>query len=157
MIEWLAVISLLVVAIILIVAELIFVPGTTVVGLMGVVCMIIGIYLSFDYFGNQTGWIVLMTASLVGFGAVVYGLRTNAWKRFALTRTNKSKVNEDFQADVSVGQIGKALSTMRPVGKAEFDDQVIEVHSLGNYINVGEAVKIINLKDNKVFVEPYSG
>jgi len=43
------------------------------------------------------------------------------------------------------------------VGKAEFDDQVIEVHSLGNYINVGEAVKIINLKDNKVFVEPYSG
>ena len=73
MLEWLSVILLIVVALILIVAELIFVPGTTLVGLIGVACMVLGIYLSFDYFGSDTGWIVLGISSISGFAVVVYG------------------------------------------------------------------------------------
>ena len=59
--------------------------------------------------------------------------------------------------DLEIGQVGKALSTLRPVGKAEFGAQVVEVQSLGNYVKTGEQVQVINLKDNKIFVEPYSG
>ncbi len=157
MIEWLSVVLLIAVALILIVAELIFVPGTTLVGLIGVACMVLGVYLSFDYFGSETGWIVLGVSSISGFVVVVYGLRSRAWEKFALTKRNESHVNEDFPADVQIGQIGKALSTLRPVGKAEFGAQVVEVQSLGNYVKTGEQVQVINLKDNKIFVEPYSG
>ncbi len=157
MLEWLSVILLIVVALILIVAELIFVPGTTLVGLIGLACMVLGIYLSFDYFGSNVGWMVLGISSLSVFGSVVYGLRSGAWKKFALKGANKSKVNEDFPTNVEVGQVGKSLSTLRPVGKVEFGTDVVEVHSLGIYINSGEQVQIISLKDNKIFVEPYSG
>lgn len=157
MMEWLAVISLIIVAIILIVAELIFVPGTTIVGILGLVCMIVGIYLSFDYFGSATGWTVLVVASAAGFVAIIIGLRSKAWEKFALKRTIESKVNEEFPVHVQVGDVGEALSTLRPVGKAEFGNEVIEVHSLGNYLDAGSKVKVINLKDNKVFVEPYEG
>ena len=156
MLEWLSVILLIVVALILIVAELIFVPGTTLVGLIGVACMVLGIYLSFDYFGTETGWIVLGISSISGFTVVVYGLRSGAWEKFALKNKNKGHVNEDFPVDVEIGQVGKALSTLRPVGKAEFGSQVVEVQSLGNYVKTGEQVQVINLKDNKIFVEPYN-
>ena len=56
MVEWLTVSSLILLGLSLIVAEIIFVPGITVVGLIGFACMVVGIGLSFRYFGNNTGW-----------------------------------------------------------------------------------------------------
>jgi membrane-bound ClpP family serine protease len=157
MLEWLSVVLLIVVALILIVAELIFVPGTTLVGLIGLACMALGIYLSFDYFGSGTGWLVLGISGIGTFIIVIYGFHSRAWERFALKKRSKSRVNEDFKMDLKIGQVGKALSTLRPVGKAEFGSQVIEVQSLGNYVKTGAQIRIINLKDNKIIVEPYSG
>jgi len=157
MLEWLSVILLIAVALILIVAELIFVPGTTLVGLIGVACMVLGVYLSFEYFGSDIGWIVLSVSSISGSGIVIYGLRSGAWKKFALKRTLKGHVNEDFEVKLKVDQVGKTLSTLRPVGKVEFGSDVVEVHSLGNYVNSGQQVRIVSVKDNKIIVEPYSG
>jgi membrane-bound ClpP family serine protease len=74
-----------------------------------------------------------------------------------LKRTIKSKFNEEFPSNLEVGQIGKALSALRPVGNAEFGSKVSEVSSLGNYIKTGKKVQIVSIKDNKVFVEPYDG
>src|SRR6185295_4469726 len=57
MTEWITVISLILFGEVLIVAEIIFVPGTTLVGVLGFIFLIIGIGLSFHYFGSQIGWI----------------------------------------------------------------------------------------------------
>ena len=157
MLEWLSVILLISVALILIMVELIFIPGTTVVGIIGLVCLVVGVYLSFDYFGPGVGWAVLAASSVAGFVVVTYGLRSGAWEKFALKRAIKSKFNEEFPLDLEVGQIGKALSALRPSGNAEFGEKVSEVSSLGNYIKTGTKVQIVSIKDNKVFVEPYDG
>ncbi len=156
MLEWLSIILLIGVAFILIMVELIFIPGTTIIGLLGLGFLVAGVYLSFDYFGTNTGWIVLTVSSVAGFGIIIYALRSGAWEKLALKRVIRAKFNEEFPVNLEVGQVGKALSALRPMGNAEFDTKVYEVSSQGNYVKTGEKIQIVRVKDNKVFVEPYA-
>jgi membrane-bound ClpP family serine protease len=118
--------------------------------------MVIGVFLGFQYFGAGVGWTILTITSVVGLGTLVYSLRSGVWNKFALNKRNESHFNEDFPIEVQVGEVGEAVSTLKPIGKADFKNKLIEVRSLGNYVNTGEKVQVIRIEDNKVFVEPYS-
>jgi membrane-bound ClpP family serine protease len=155
MLEWLSVVLLIVVGLTLLTIELIFIPGTTVLGIVGMISMVIGVFLSFEYFGTGTGWTVLTITSAVSLGTLIYSLRSGVWHKFALKNRNESHFNEEFPVEVQVGEIGEAVSALKPIGKADFNNKLIEVRSLGNYVNTGEKVQVIRLEDNKVYVEPY--
>jgi membrane-bound ClpP family serine protease len=119
--------------------------------------MVVGVFLSFQYFGTSIGWTVLTITSAVGLGTLIYSLRSGVWNKFALKKKNESHFNEEFPIEVQVGEVGEAVSALRPIGKADFKNKLIEVRSLGNYINTGEKVQVVRIEDNKVFVEPFSG
>ena len=154
MIEWLTVISLVVIGMVLIVLELIFVPGTTIVGILGLAFTVGGIAFSFDYFGDTVGYSVLVITSLLSLTALIYSLRSGVWQRFANKGTIDSKFNEGKTKQLNVGDDGEAVSTLRPIGQAEFKDGVFEVTTLGNYLEPGNKVKIIRIDANKIYVEP---
>ena len=156
MIEWAAVIALIFVGLILIIVEVIFIPGTTVVAILGLASMVGGIYLSFSYFGTGTGWTVLIVSGLVGLILIVYSFRTGLWKKFALEKKIDSKVNEEFKLDFQVGEVGEALSDLRPIGKGDFSGKESEVRSFGEHISAGTQIQINKIQGNKIFVEPYS-
>ena len=71
MIEWMTVISLILFGLALLVAEIIFVPGTTLVVLFGFIFLVIGVSLSFNYFGSEIGWITV-GGSAVAAGVLIY-------------------------------------------------------------------------------------
>jgi len=152
--EWLAVVLLVGIGIILIGIELIFVPGTTIVGLIGLGSMVVGIVLGFQYFGANTGWAILGISSIVGFGIIIYGLRGGAWEKFALKRSIDAKVNQEYPMNLQVGQVGETISTLRPIGKAEFESRIFEVKSYGNYVKQGLKIRIVRIDNKNVFVEP---
>src|SRR6267378_3463111 len=109
MLEWITVISLILFGLTLIVAEIIFVPGTTLVGVLGFVFLIIGIGLSFHYFGNQIGWISSGGAAAASGLVLYYSFKANVWGRFALKSTIRSKVNEGGLEGLAPGQEGITL------------------------------------------------
>ncbi len=153
MIEWSIVILLVLFGLALVVVEVIFIPGTTFVGLAGFVCIIIGIVLSFKYFGTETGWSTL-AASTVASGAFLYlALRTNVWKRFAINNSIDSRVNEVELLKFKVGMEGIAMSALRPIGKGDFNGEVLEVRTNGEYVEAGSRIKIIKVTTNQVIVE----
>ena len=94
--EWITVISLILIGITLIVVEIIFIPGTTFVGIIGFCAILVGIVVSFSYFGDSTGWLVVGGSAVVTGGLVFLALRTNAWERFSLKSTVKGRVNENM-------------------------------------------------------------
>jgi membrane-bound ClpP family serine protease len=57
-------------------------------------------------------------------------------------------------ADLTIGDEGKALSTLRPVGKAKFKNQEYEVKTLGDYVDHGTRVRIKLIMSNQIIVEP---
>ena len=154
MAEWSTVISLVVFGLILVVAEVIFVPGTTVVGIIGFCFLVVGVGLSFKYFGSEVGWVMLGSTSVASGGLLYFSFTTNVWRRFSLKSSNKGKVNEGELDQLVVGMEGRAISALRPIGKAEVNEQIVEVKTNGDYLDSGSRIRVIKIVSNQIIIEP---
>ena len=154
MITWLVIIGLILFGLGLIIVEVIFVPGTTIVGILGIIFAGVGVYLSFTNFGKGTGTLVLVATGFVALVALVISFRTGVWKKFALKDQISSKFNEHIHITTQEGDEGVALSSLKPIGKAEINEKVLEVKTNGNYVDAGEKVRVIKIDQNKIIVEP---
>jgi membrane-bound ClpP family serine protease len=151
--EWATVISLILFGLVLIVVEVIFVPGTTLVGVAGFVFLVIGVALSFRYFGREMGWTTVGGSAVVSGLIVYYAFKANVWGKFALKTSIDSRVNEVQQDKFKVGTEGIAVSALRPIGKADFNDALAEVKTLGEYVESGARIRIIKVSSNQIIVE----
>lgn len=138
----------------LIIVEIIFVPGTTIVGVLGFAMAGYGIYHSYELFGADTGHIVFASTAVITSVTIFYSFKSNAWKRFAHTDINEGVVNQDLNEDLRVDQEGRTVSSLKPVGKAEFEDKEYEVSSLGDFVEENTPIKIIKILSNKIIIEP---
>lgn len=150
---WLILISLLVIGLILLITEILFVPGTTIVGIIGLAVTATGIFYAFISFEPALAWTILIIAGLTNLITLVYGLRSGAWKKFALKSSNKSSVFENRLEGLSVGMEGRAISDIKPFGKAEIGDKIYEVKSSGGFIAVGSPLQIVKLENNTIIVK----
>ncbi len=154
MIEWITVVSLILFGLFLIIAEIIFVPGTTLVGILGFIFLMLGVGLSFSYFGSETGWTTVGISAVASGLIFYYSFKANIWGRFSLKSSIQSKVNEGDLDSLIVGTEGIAVSALRPVGKATLGEKMYEVKTLGEYLDSGSRVRVIKIIMNQIIVEP---
>lgn len=152
--EWISVIILIVFGLALLLVEIIFIPGTTFVGITGSLSMLVGLWLSFDYFGENVGWIVTVATSILTATSLYFGFKSTAWQKFSLQKTNNAKVNEGLFDSLKEGDLGTSLSTLRPIGKVEFGGQILEARTWGDYLEAGVAVRIVKIESDRIIVEP---
>jgi membrane-bound ClpP family serine protease len=153
-IEWITVISLISFGLILIVAEVIVIPGTTIVGILGFLFLIIGIAFSFKYFGSETGWVTVGVSAVSAGVILYYSFKADVWSRFSSKTKIDSRVNEGELDSLKVGDEGVTISSLRPVGKAELNGKLYEVKSFGDYLDNGIKIKIIKINSSQIIVEP---
>jgi membrane-bound ClpP family serine protease len=153
-IEWITVISLILFGLILIIAEVIFVPGTTIVGVFGFLFLIVGIGFTFSYFGSETGWITVGVSATLSGLILYYSFKSNVWSRFSLKSSMQGKVNEGDLELLTVGTEGQTISALRPIGKASLGDKIFEVKTRGEYLDSGSKVRVVNIIMNQIIVEP---
>ena len=156
MIEWLIVLSLILFGLTLVVAEIIFVPGTTIVGVVGFVFLVLGDGLSFKYFGSGIGWATTGGTAVVSGVTLYFAFKANVWGHFSLKSTSTSKVNEEILSGVTIGEEGVTVSALRPSGKAELDNKTYEVRTLGNYVETGIRIRVKQILAHQIIVEPLS-
>ena len=138
-----------------IVAEVIFIPGTTFVGFIGAAFGILGIVKIYLEEGSTAGHIALGISAAL-FGILFYLiLKYDVWSGVALKDTMTNKVNENLLDRLSVGDIGVAKSALRPVGKGAFEDTEYEVQTLGHYVETGMPIRIIQITGMKIIVETF--
>jgi membrane-bound ClpP family serine protease len=154
MITWIAIISLVVIGLALLVIELIFIPGTTIVGIVGLLCVISGLVMTFNNFGDTIGWAATGGTAIFSAAVFLYAFKSGAWSKFALKGRIDSKVNQDKPIKVKAGDEGIALSTLRPIGKGEFNNEVLEVRSLGELLPTNSKIRVIKVNKREIFVEP---
>src|SRR5688572_17219312 len=134
MIMWIVILSLLLMGLALIIVELVFIPGTTLVGLLGLIFTIVGVVISYDHFGSDIGFYFLIGTLITTLIALFFSFRTGAWTKFSLKTSIDSKVNEGLTQQLKVGDEGVTVSTLRPMGKAEFQTEIFEVKTFGSYV-----------------------
>jgi membrane-bound ClpP family serine protease len=154
MLMWIIILSLLVIGLALIIIEIIFIPGTTVVGVLGLIFSGAGIVISYKHFGNDIGLYILLGTSVISLATLVYSFRSKSWSKFSLKTSNDGKVNEGMLDALAIGETGRTISTLRPIGKAEFNNKQLEVRTAGDYVDTNTPVKIILIQSHQIFVEP---
>jgi membrane-bound ClpP family serine protease len=142
------------IGLVLTILELFFIPGTTIVGFLGLIFSVAGILLAYDQFGNDVGMTVLVTTSIAKVVILYLSFHHGAWWKFSLKSAIESKVNEGLTANLKPGATGKTVSTLRPVGKAEFNNLEYEVKTSGNYLENNVPIRIIQVESNQIVVEP---
>jgi len=106
------------------------------------------------YFGSEVGWVMLGSTSVASGGLLYFSFTTNVWSRFSLKSSNKGKVNEGELDQLLVGMEGKAISALRPIGKAELNNQIVEVKTNGDYLDSGSRIRVIKIVSNQIIIEP---
>lgn len=152
--DWITVIGLVLFGLILLIVEIVFVPGTTIVGILGFLFSGYGIYMAYDYFGVTTGTIILVGTLLLNIIALVVAFKGRSWERLSLKNSMTGKFNEDIELNLKEGDVGQSISSLKPVGKALFNDMEIEVSSNGGYIDENVEIEILRIESKKIFVQP---
>ncbi|HEY3429955.1 MAG TPA: NfeD family protein [Cyclobacteriaceae bacterium] len=151
---WLVIAALILAGLVLIIAEVVFIPGTTVIGFLGLLFAIVGIIFSYSHYGNEIGFYVLLgTASAAG-ASLYLSFRKGAWKKFSHQSAIDSKVNEGMTSHLNPGDEGVSTSVLRPMGSVDFSGKIFEVRTNGEYIPNGMKVRIVKVQSNNILVEP---
>ena len=145
---------ILAIGLLLTIVELFFIPGTTFVGVLGVVFSVAGIIIAYEHFGAEIGLYILLSTSVVKLGILYWSLHIKAWNKFSLKSAITSRVNGDRTEGLIIGQTGTAITTLRPFGKGEFMNRQIEVKTTGPYLENGASIRIREITDNQIIVEP---
>ncbi len=145
--------SLLGIGLILLMVEVLFIPGTTVVGILGFLVSLAGVAYAFMTFGYDTAlWITGVTAVL-NLIAVWYGFSSGVWNKFSLKTAITGGAFDDRTLGLSLGMKGKTISDLKPYGKISVGDRIFEVKSEEGFIEVGKEVEIIKIENNKISVK----
>lgn len=149
---WLIILILLLGGLTLLILELLVVPGTTVVGIVGFILMAVGIWQSYALYGALWGSLILLATIIIASIGFYMSLQSKTWDKAMLNKSIDSKVNTEAQK-LHIGDMGKTISIINPMGKAVFNNEFYEVSSFGDFIETDQDVKVISIEGTKILVE----
>lgn len=150
--SWGIIITLIILGLLALVLEILVVPGG-IVGIIGCLMMLGGIIASYTQHGAMAGNITLMATLLLTIIFVVMLLRSKTWKQLILKTNIDGKMNEVDSNKISVGMSGLAVSRLAPAGTGKFGDELVEVHSFNDFIDVNSEIVIVKIEGGKIIVK----
>ena len=147
-------IILTIVGLVLLLSEIFLIPGVGVAGVLGVLSLGGACYYVFYEFGVLAGAIFTAAILVVLIALIIYTIKSRAWKKLALDTSIDSKVQNIEEAPLAVGDSGRAVTRLAPIGTARFEGKSYEVKSLEGMIDAGVEVEVVLIEDNRIIVKP---
>jgi len=159
-----------VIGVVLLILEIFIIPGFGIAGISGIVLIVSSLVLSMQGFvlpgfdwqkeifkHNILIVSISVVASFIAFTLFAYYLpKFKPFSRLTLETTQSPEQGFTVQSKEMdsqlVGKKGIAITTLRPSGKAEIDNQVIAVETDGEFLVAGESVEIIEVSGNRIIV-----
>lgn len=149
------IIALIIIGVLLVVAELVLLPGLSVAGIGALICYGIAIYFGFSTYGTNGGLIVIGSILILSVIATVLSLRARTWHKLALTQEIDGKSQIQPQDTLKIGDRGVTVTRLAPMGKVTIDGETYEAKSLGNiYLDPQQEIEIVGFENFNVIVKP---
>lgn len=172
-------IAVLCVGFILLLVEIFVIPGFGVAGVLGIFCILAGLFgmlvknapgeipwpkgeVAWTIFTDGLAAIALGFVFFIGCAIVLakymdrlpflrsFVLKTSGFtEKLTISRTCEP---EHRQSPVEVGQMGEAVSALRPAGKVKFGSSIVDVVADGAFIEKGANVRVLDVHGNRVVV-----
>lgn len=151
---------------ILLFLEIFVIPGFGITGISGIILLLTGIFLALIKHPLQVPKIELTQAfNTIGLAIILTAAtailllkflpKSPLWKNIILT--SEEKKEEGFRSAVSldkyIGKSGKALTVLRPAGKADIEGEILDVVSRGDFIDKDAPIKVVSAQGAELLVE----
>ncbi len=180
--NWVEIILLLA-GVILLLVELLVLPGFGIAGILGIVFILGGLFGMLvknspgqlpwpegpEDWTNLTNGLLGIVYGFVGFAVLAFVLSRYLPKlRFlsglilvpapavaagTVARMSMTAPPQSAQRLVQVGDVGEVTSKLRPAGKARFGDAVVDVVAMAEFLDKGTRVEIVQIHGNRVVVK----
>lgn len=150
---WTIIIILILVGILMLLLEILVIPGAGVAGIIGFGLMVAGIWVAYTKEGTVAGHYTLVVTLGVNIVGLIFALRSKTWNKAMLHTEIKGKVNIIDTTSIHVGDIGKTVSRCAPMGKAIFDNKFYEVSAYSDFIDEDVDIEIMKISGNKIFIK----
>lgn len=147
------IITLIIVGLILLFAEILLVPGVGFVGILGLLSLAGSSLYAFLQMGTSAGAIVTAVNVTLVVGLTIYVLRAKTWKRLSLDTNIDAKAVE-LNSDITTGDRGVTVSRLAPIGTVRFEANMVEVKALEGIIDPDVEVEVVLIEDDKIYVKP---
>jgi len=162
---------LFIAGIILLVIELLLIPGFGVTGVAGIILIVASLILSmqgfvipkFDYQRKimKINAIVVLSSlvgALIGFTVLARFLpKIGVFSALMLKAEQKPEegfvVQDEEEKSKLVGGQGIAVTPLRPSGKAKIGDELYDVQTEGEYVEKGTRIEVIEVSGNRIIVK----
>lgn len=149
----LIILLLILLGVIMLLLEFAVIPGSAIFGIGGMVLFGYSVYLAFARYGTWAGVVtVIILITLIPLVFLRF-LRSKTGKKMQLGSTITGKVNVLETEKFHVGDHGKAISRLAPIGKVEFNNTIVEGKSTGEFIDDGATVEIVSVMNNQLIVK----
>ncbi|MDR1552172.1 MAG: NfeD family protein [Prevotellaceae bacterium] len=147
------VIVLIVLGVLLLVAEIVVLPGIGFAGIAGGASIIIGIILAYNI-SAMAGHITVLAAIILCVIAMYFSLRAKTWQRLSLSKSIDSAVDvSPSQKNIQIGDEGIAITRLSPMGKVRIKNVDVEARSILEFIEHDAKIVVLKFEDSKVIVK----
>ncbi len=150
---WTIIIILILVGILMLLIEILVIPGSGVAGIIGFGLKVAGIWIAYTNEGVREGHITVGITLGVSIVGLVLALRSKTWDKAMLHTKIDGKVNTINPELLNVGDIGKTISRCAPMGKAVFNNKFYEVSAYSNFIDQEVEIEVMKINGNKIFIK----
>ena len=146
-------IILFIIGISLIIVEL-YTPGFGAPGVSGLLCLIICIFVTVETIPQALILTGIFLVILVALFVIFYVLLSkNKMPRNLILETSEEGFSGTEDMQYLLGKVGTVVSICRPAGNVDFDGVKLDVVSLGEFIETGATVEVIQIEGSRIVVK----
>jgi membrane-bound serine protease (ClpP class) len=134
-------------------------PGVEVFGIAGIIALLISAVLAVLYV--PFGWFIVagqvMAVAVFFVSMYRYMHRKQLQGKLILTENLQEDVPKVCDYKAMVGQEGRTVTALRPMGEVDFNGTRMEVTSGGPMIEKGIKIRVTGTQENRIFVSAVEG
>ncbi len=139
--------------IILLLVEMLILPGFTVAGIGAFAACFYSIYKAFVEYGTNGGLIALGTVLVLAAAVIAICLRAKTWRRLTLKKSiDGTSMEVPEQDGLRIGDRGVTIGRLAPMGKVQVGGKIYEAKSIDSYIDPRQEVEITGFENFSVIV-----
>jgi len=156
--------------IVLLLIEIFAIPGFGVTGILGIICIVVGLALSmvdnivFSFEGQgipaffKSLSIVVISATASFFLSIYLSKKLFTTNRFGelslqtVQNVSDGYVGVEMQPSQMVGKQGIAATILRPAGKVEIENEIYDAIAITGYIDKGENIEVVKYETGQLYV-----
>lgn len=151
-----AIVLLIFLGLLLLLIEFAVIPGVTIAGIGGFILLGVSVYIAFTKFGTGVGFITLTVVLIAAPAMVFYFFKSRTGKKMILNSKIDGTVEAIEENKIKVGDLGKTIGRLAPMGKAKINGAIVEVQSTGSFVDQNTEIKVLKIHSNKIIVEPFN-